>query len=195
MTDVVGALFGSEQVQGAPDEIPEGVDGSGLGLPQQLFEFGECHLDRIEIWRVLRQIAQFRTDGFDRFFDAGDHVGPQIIHHDDIAAVEYGSQALLNISQKDFSIHGSVNHQWRRHCIAAQARHERQRLPGSERHAPEQSLATRAATIQTSHVGVHRCFVNEDKTGRIKQALLSDPAPARTGHVRSVLLERLAEFF
>jgi hypothetical protein len=44
MTDVVGAFFGGEEVQGAADEIPEGVDGSGLGLPQQFFEFSESHL-------------------------------------------------------------------------------------------------------------------------------------------------------
>jgi len=55
MTDVVGAFFRGEEVQGASDEIPEGVDGSGLGLPQQFFEFGECHLDRIEIGAVGRQ--------------------------------------------------------------------------------------------------------------------------------------------
>ena len=55
MTDVVGAFFRGEEVQAAADEIPEGVDGSGLGLPQQFFEFGECHLDWIEIGAVGRQ--------------------------------------------------------------------------------------------------------------------------------------------
>jgi hypothetical protein len=49
VTDVVGAFFGGEEVQSAADEVPEGVDGSGLGLPQQFFEFREGHLDRIEI--------------------------------------------------------------------------------------------------------------------------------------------------
>jgi hypothetical protein len=34
MTDVVGAFFRGEPVQGAADEVPEGIDGSGLGLPQ-----------------------------------------------------------------------------------------------------------------------------------------------------------------
>ena len=47
---VVGAFFGGEEVQSGADEVPEGVDGSGLGLPQQFFEFREGHLDRIEIW-------------------------------------------------------------------------------------------------------------------------------------------------
>jgi hypothetical protein len=72
--------------------------------------------------------------------------------------------------------------------VAAQSSDEGQRRPGAERHTPDQSLATWAATIETSHVGVHRRFVDEDKTRRVKQALLSHPAPARTGYVRSVLL-------
>ena len=65
MTDVVGAFFRGEQVQGASDEIPEGVDGSGLGLPQQFFEFGECHLDRIEIGAVGRQEQEARAGAGD----------------------------------------------------------------------------------------------------------------------------------
>ena len=52
MTDVVGAFFRGGEVQDAANEIPEGVDGSGLGFPQQFFEFGEGHLDGIEIGAV-----------------------------------------------------------------------------------------------------------------------------------------------
>ena len=55
MTDVVGTFFRSKHVQGASDEIPGGIDGPGLGLPQQFFEYGECHLNRIEIGAVGRQ--------------------------------------------------------------------------------------------------------------------------------------------
>jgi hypothetical protein len=41
VADTVGAFFRGEEVQGAIDEIPEGVDGSGLGFPRHFFEFGE----------------------------------------------------------------------------------------------------------------------------------------------------------
>ena len=61
MTDVVGAFFRGEEVQGAADEIPEGVEGSGLGFAQQLFEFGDGHLDRIEIGAVGRQEREARA--------------------------------------------------------------------------------------------------------------------------------------
>jgi hypothetical protein len=121
---------------------------------QSPFEFGEGHLDGIEIGRVLRQVTQFGAGGFDGLFYTSHLVGPKMVHHDNIAAVERGNQALLNIGQKSFSVHGSFNHQWRRHSIAAQAGHECQRLSGSKRHTPHQSLATWAATIETSHAGV-----------------------------------------
>ena len=138
------------------------------GFAQIGLELAEGHLDRIEIGRVLGQISQICTDGLDRFLDPGDLVGPEIVHHDDIAAGERGGQALLDVGEKGFAVHGAVDHQRCRHFVAAQASHERQRLPGSKRHAPDQSLATRASTVKTSHGRVHRGFVNEDKAGRIK---------------------------
>src|ERR1700757_1673550 len=67
------------------------------GFAQIRLEFAEGHLDRIEIGRVLGQISQFCTGGLDRFLDAGDLVGPEIVPDDDIAAVECGSQALLDV--------------------------------------------------------------------------------------------------
>ena len=55
MTDVIGAFFWGEEAEGAADKIPERVDGSGFGLPQEFLEFGEGHLDRIEIRAIGRQ--------------------------------------------------------------------------------------------------------------------------------------------
>src|SRR4029077_16533183 len=141
------------------------------------------------------QVVDLRANGLDRFLDAGNLVGSEIVHHDDIAVVERGSQVLLDVRQKDFSVHGSFDHQGCRHFVAAQASHEGQRLPGSKRHAPDQSLAPRASTVKTSHAGVHRGFVNEDKAGRIKQTLLPDAAPASAGHVRPILLGCPQAFF
>jgi hypothetical protein len=61
MTDVVFAFFRGEKVERAADEFPESVDGSGLDLPQQFLEFGESHLDRIEIWAIGRQEKEARA--------------------------------------------------------------------------------------------------------------------------------------
>lgn len=42
MADVIGAFFRGEEVEGAADEVPKGVNGSGLGLPQQLFDLAKA---------------------------------------------------------------------------------------------------------------------------------------------------------
>jgi hypothetical protein len=42
MAEIAGAFFRGEEVNGAADQVPEGVDGSSLGLAQQFFEFGEA---------------------------------------------------------------------------------------------------------------------------------------------------------
>ena len=124
-----------------------------------------------------------------------DHVGSEIVQHDDVAAAERGSQALLDVGPEDVAIHGAFDHQGRRQLVAAQGRHEGQRLPGSERHAPDHPLAPRASAGEASHGGGHRGFIDEDKAGRIKQGLLPDPVPASAGHVRPVLLGRSQAFF
>src|SRR4029077_15284060 len=72
---------------------------------------------------------------------------------------------------------------------------ERQCLPGCERHAPDHPLASSTAATRARHVCVHRCFVDEDKTGRIENPLLAYPAPAGAGHIRTLLLARVQDFF
>ena len=47
-----------------------------------------------------------RANGLDRFLHAGNLVGSEIVHHDDIAVVERGGQALFEVREKDFSVHG-----------------------------------------------------------------------------------------
>ena len=63
-------------------------------------ELGEGILDRIEIGTVGRQIAEFRPAGFDSLPDAGDLVGGQIVHDDDVAWPQVGDQHLLAPGQE-----------------------------------------------------------------------------------------------
>jgi len=59
----------------------------------------------------------------------------------------------------------------------------------------DQSHAARAATSQPHHIGAGGGLVNKDKPRRIKKTLLSNPTPACTGHVRSMLLGSVQAFF
>ena len=77
----------------------------------------------------------------------------------------------------------------------AQAGYEGDGFPMPVRCVSDQSHAARAATSQPHHIGAGGGLVDKDKPGRIKQTLLSNPASARTGHVRSLLLGSVQAFF
>jgi hypothetical protein len=54
------------------------------------------------------------------------------------------------------------------------------------------SLSPRGPTAaQPHHLGIGGSLVDEDQVGRIKHALFSHPALARSRHVRALLLRRV----
>src|SRR5258708_22597585 len=106
MSEVVRTLVCAEARHEEPDAAAKAALCPLGGFAQIGLKLAEGHLDWIESGRVLGQISQIGSNGLDRFLDPGDLVGPEIVHHDDIAAVERGSQALLDVSEKGFAIHG-----------------------------------------------------------------------------------------
>jgi hypothetical protein len=77
----------------------------------------------------------------------------------------------------------------------AQTRRQGDRLPRTVWHAADQSLAARAASSKPHDIGGGRGLVEEDRRGRVKKALSSDPAPARPGRVGARLLRCAQAFF
>jgi len=65
--------------EGFGDCCDEGFDGSGGGLSQQGFEFGEELFDGVEVWALGGQVAQLGAGSFDGFADAGDLVAITLI--------------------------------------------------------------------------------------------------------------------
>ena len=74
-----GGTIGAESVEGA------GTDAAQVGL-----ELGEGHLDRVEVGRVGRQVAERRPGRLDRFADARDLVAAQVVQHQHIAGAGIG---------------------------------------------------------------------------------------------------------
>ena len=97
MSEVVGAFVRAEARREEADSAAKAALGPLGSLAQIRLELAEGHLDGIEIGRVLGQISQFCTNGLDRCLDASNLVSSEVVHHDDIAAVERGSQALLDV--------------------------------------------------------------------------------------------------
>src|SRR5262245_20217079 len=79
--------------------------------------------------------------------------------------------------------------------MATERGHKGDGLPVALRHAADQPLAARATAAQPHHLGIGGSLVDEDQVGRIKHALFSHPALARSRHVRALLLRRVQAFF
>ncbi len=65
--DVVGTFVGWEAVEDGADPLPGGFGGSFGGVSQQMFEFGEDLLDRVQVgtvWRQEQQVGAGVSDGF-----------------------------------------------------------------------------------------------------------------------------------
>ena len=195
MPEVVCTFSSAKARQERANGSSETGNRSFGGSAQECFEFAEGHFDGIEIGRVLRQVTKCRVRVLDCLAYAGTFVNADIVHHDDIAARERRNQALLDVSQERLCVHGSLDHHRGDHFIVPQGGHEGDRLPLSTRGTPDQFDASRTAPPKPYHLGGDRSLVNEYQAGRIKHALLSNPAPARPGHVGAMLLCRSQTLF
>ena len=190
MPEVVATFRAADGRHQRADPAAQTRDGWLGDLSQECFEFGEQHLDRVEIRRVLRQILQRCAGSFDGFFDAGNFVCGQIVDHHDVAAPERRCQALFDISYERHSVDRPVEDHWRRHPIVPQGSHERDHLPCSLRNVADQSLATQATPPEPDHIHGEPGLVDKHQSRRIKKALLPSPASTRPRHVRSMLFGR-----
>ena len=75
----------AEGAQERSDSVPQCWNGALTSLAQQGFEFSEGLFDRIEVWRIGRQIDEAGAGGFDHLLYACHFVGRQIVHDEDIA--------------------------------------------------------------------------------------------------------------
>src|SRR4249920_2827116 len=110
---------------------------------QKCLEGMKHQLYWIELRRILRQVAQLCAACPDRLRHTGDFVEGDVIDHHNVLTPERGGKTLLDVSQKSFSVHGSLNQHWRHDTSWTQAGDERHRFPVSHRHIPDQTLSAR----------------------------------------------------
>src|SRR5260370_9908099 len=101
----------------------------------------------------------------------------EVVHHHNVCALERRSQKLLEVGQKDFAVHCSVDQHRRDYSGETQARNEGHGLPVAQWHISDQALSARTAAIRSYHVGADRGLVDEHQSGRVKKPLLTNPPP------------------
>jgi len=191
----VGAFVWKEAIEHGADAFDEAVDGSRRLLSQERFELGERHLDGVHVGAVRRQVEDLGAALGDRFADAGDLVGGQVVEDDDIAWPEGRREDMLDVDAEGIAIHRAIEHPGRGHAGEAQPGNERHRFPVSERHLVAAALAHRRPAVEPRHLGVHPGLVEEDEALRIEERLRCSPQPAPGRDVGPVLLGRAQGFF
>ena len=111
------------------DGFDEVLRRSRGGLSQRRFVLGEGLFDWIEVGAIGWQMAQRRAGSLNRFPDAGDFVGWQVIHHDDIALAQGRREKMFDIGQETRTVHWSIEHARRGDRIATQGTDEGRRHP------------------------------------------------------------------
>jgi hypothetical protein len=118
-------------------------------------------------------------------------VNADVVHDNDVAALESWSQHLLDVRQEACTIHWPIQQQRRRDAIMPQRRDEGRSLPVAKWHFADKALAARSATVPARHIGGRTGFVDEYEASGIEPHLHSLPRLARRGDVRTVLFGRV----
>src|SRR5207342_164125 len=162
MTDVIGAFLRGKEVDSAADEVPEGVDGPSLSLAQQLFEFGEGHLDRIEIRAVGRQEQEARAGVGDEALRLFVLMARQVVEDHRVTLAQNGDEDLRDIGEETLGVDRPLEHEGRNQSLAGEAGKKRRCLPMPVRRMAEGTCADVGPGVTTRHRCRRPSFVEEN---------------------------------
>jgi hypothetical protein len=104
-------------------------------------------------------------------------------------------QALLQIGEEDFAVHGLIDDERSRDAILAQCRHEGRGLPMPMRHIGNEPLSSPTTATKSGHVGGCSGLVNEDEFAGIERWLILFPSLTGPSNVVAILLGGPQTFF
>src|SRR3979490_2214097 len=149
----------------------------------------------VKVRRIRRQVAEACTNSLDRLLHTSDLVERDVVDHHNVPALERWDQTLLYVSQEGLSIHGSFDQHRSHDAGFTQPSDKRHPPPLSHRGIADQALAAWVPTVEPQHVSGDCRLVDKYEVGRIKKALLPNPASARAGDVGALALCRPPPFF
>lgn len=195
VTHEVRAFLRCEEADRGADEIDHLVEGPRSGGVEERFQFGEGELDRIEVRAVRRQKAEGCPDGLERHADVRVFVDGQIVHDDDIARSERGDQDLLEVGEEGRRVDRPVEDGGRAEAVESERRHDRVRLPVSERGVILQARTAGTSAVAPEQIGRHAAFIEEDVLGHVAQRLPRAPLAPGRRDIRPALFVGVDRFF
>lgn len=134
----------------------------------------------------------------DTLIGRGAFVTCQIIHDDDVAAVESGCQLGFHIDLKDLLVHGGIDDPWRGQAMTSQGGNEGLGLPMAEGDVIIKPLTDGRPAVALGQFGVCRGFIKKNKAvKRTTHARLApvDPQRASRPDISALALTGDQRFF
>lgn len=156
-------IEGRHRLKRPTDGVHQGVQGGPPAAPNERFQFGEHHLNRIEIRTVGREVEQGTLPSFDERPYGRSMVGGKIVHHDHLTWLECWTEMLTDIPLKGVPIDRSRKDQRGQWPREAQATDQGLVHPVVPSHLAYSPQVTGRAGIQPGHGGVEATLVQEDQ--------------------------------
>src|SRR5258708_3020757 len=132
--EVVGTFVWHEGCEGLTDCGPDGLDGSCGGFAQQVLEFGEYLLDRVQVGRIFRQKEELCANRADECPHDFTFVAAEIVHDDDVTGLQGREQNLLDVNCEALTVDRAIEDPWALDPILAHCAQEGFGLPIAARH-------------------------------------------------------------
>jgi hypothetical protein len=161
-------------------------------------EFGEGHLDRIEVGTVRREEEEPGPALLEDGLGLRALVAGQVVEDHHVARLQARCQLGLDVDVEGLSVHGVIDHPRRDQAIASQSGDEGLRGPVSERRPGLQAGTAARAAAQTRHLGRRAGLIEEDQTvNLLTHERLAPPLPVvtRLTHVLAPGFRRQQRFF
>jgi hypothetical protein len=137
----------------------EGASGCGA---QVGFELGECHFDRVQIGRILREEQDSRAACADRRLGGvGALVDGKIVENDNVAGLQYRRELGFDIAVERVAIHRTREHPRGGEALVTLGCDEGLRAAAAERRLHVQPPTAQGAPTQARHSCRDRGLIEE----------------------------------
>jgi hypothetical protein len=158
-------IEGGHGLERPTNGVNQGIQGGPPTTSDERLEFGEHHLNRIEIWTVGREVQQGALSSFDQGADGSTVMGGEVVHHDDLAWLKGWTEVLAHVPLEGIPIDRSWNDQRGHRPREAESADQGLVQAVIAGHLSHGAKVTGCAGVQPNHGGVETTLVQKNEPG------------------------------